>query len=48
MCTHKNIHPIVETNEKGDKMVYATVCTDCFKEFPISPMTLLEYSKIKK
>lgn len=48
MCDHKNIRPIVETNNKKEKVVYSTVCQDCFQEFIISPMTLTEYTRIPK
>lgn len=46
MCNHKNIKPIIEVNNKNEKVVYSTVCQDCFEEFVISPMTLVEYIRI--
>lgn len=48
MCKHKNIKPIIETNEKNEKVVYSTVCQDCFKMFVISPMSFAEYTRLPK
>ncbi|HHT98025.1 MAG TPA: hypothetical protein GXZ90_09065 [Clostridiales bacterium] len=48
MCEHENIMPIVETNEKDQKVVYSTACQDCFREFVVSPMTLNEYFMTNK
>lgn len=48
MCEHKNIKPIIEKDEKGEKVVYSTVCQDCFREFVISPMTYSEYLRVIK
>ncbi|EQC1535592.1 hypothetical protein [Clostridium botulinum] len=46
MCNYKNRKPIIEYDKKGDKVVYSTVCQDCFQEFVISPMLYSEYIRI--
>lgn len=48
MCNHKNIKPIVEQEQEddGEKVVFATVCIDCLKEFVISPMLYSDYLKL--
>lgn len=48
MCEHENIIPIIETNDKGQKVVYSMACPDCFREFVVSPMNFNEYFMINK
>lgn len=43
MCDHKNIKPIVELDDNGQKVVFSTVCINCLKEFVISPMLYSNY-----
>ncbi|HDK7194869.1 TPA: hypothetical protein PTV74_003176 [Clostridium botulinum] len=45
MCKHENIKPIIEYDKKGNRVVYSTVCQDCYQEFVISPMLYSEYIK---
>ena len=48
MCEHRSIVPIVEKNEKCERVVYSIACQDCFREFPVSPMALSEYLILTK
>ena len=40
ICEHEQINPIVEVGHDGQLVVFTSVCTRCFQEFPVNPMTL--------